>query len=230
MTTQSEPKISSTDIRRQAEEVLKGKITTLEKLVPVDIQSLVHELQVHQIELEMQNEELRRTQQELEDARDRYCDLYDFAPIGYFTLDKNGMILEINLTAAKKLGIERYNLTKTPFSLYLTSEYKDVFYLHLRKLINTQPQATYELQLVDKNGNQFDALLEGMPVKDSEGNIVCRTAMSDIAQRKRAEEVIQKFNEELEQRVRVRTAELEKKNAELEKKIDNLKKMQGASF
>src|SRR5665648_846302 len=138
-----------TDIRRQAEEMLKGKSTDLEMLSVDDAQSLVHELQVHQIELEMQNEELRRAQSELEDALNRYSDLYDFAPLGYFTFDKNGSILDVNLTGAKKLGIERGNLVNKPFSLYIAPDFKDVFYLHLREVFNAQTQGACELRLMD---------------------------------------------------------------------------------
>src|SRR5665648_194028 len=177
-----------TDIRRQAEEMLKGKSTDLEMLSVDDAQSLVHELQVHQIELEMHNEELRRAQKELEAAHTRYSDLYDFAPIGYFTLDKNGMILEANLTGAKKLGIVRSDLIKTLFSLYIAPDYKDVFYLHMRQVFNTEKQMTCELVLADTKGNIFCVLLESMPVQDSDGNVLWRTMMSDITQLKRAEE------------------------------------------
>jgi PAS domain-containing protein len=80
--------------------VLNGKATDLKKL-PIDVTlSFVHELQVHQIELEMQNEDLRRVQNELEKARNSFSDLYDFAPIGYFTFDKKGLILQVNLTVS----------------------------------------------------------------------------------------------------------------------------------
>jgi PAS domain-containing protein len=109
-------------LRKQAERTLEGRTSDLEKLSTRDIQSLVHELQVHQIELEMQNEELRRAQSEFEDSRNRYSNLYDFAPIGYigyFTFDINGLILEVNLTGANILGVERIFLIKKPFSLYI---------------------------------------------------------------------------------------------------------------
>lgn len=113
------------------------------------------------------NEELRRAQTELEEAHNRYSDLYDFAPISYFTFDKNGLILEVNLTGAKKLGRERANLIKKPFSLYIAPDYKDAFYSHLKDVFNTEKQMTCELVLVDMNGNIFDVMLESMPVRDS---------------------------------------------------------------
>ncbi len=150
---------------------------------------MVHELQVQQIELEMQNEELRRAQSELEEARNRYSNLYDFAPIGYFTFDKNGLIIEVNLTGANKLGIERSFLIKKLFSLYIAFSSRDVFYLHLRKVFNTNTRQTCEIKIVDKNKNQFDARLESLLVHENEGNFsLCRTAISDITERKKIEE------------------------------------------
>jgi PAS domain S-box-containing protein len=167
--------------------LLKGKNTDLKKLSSGDIQNLVHELEVHQIELEMQNEELRRAQKELEDAHNRYSDLYDFAPIGYFILDNNGLIIQVNLTGAKKLGRERAYLIKKPFSLYIHGN-KEAFFSHLRDVFKTEKQMTFELKLADLKGNIFDALLESIPVRDIDGNLLARTAMSDITQRKMAEE------------------------------------------
>ncbi len=179
-----------TELRERAEEIVRRKTEDLQKISDKDIKSLVHELQVHQIELEMQNEELRRTQSELEESRTRYSNLYDFAPIGYFTFDKNGLILEVNLTGANKLGIERSFLIKKPFSLYTDFSSRDVYYLHLRKVFITNTRQTCEIKLVDKNKNQFDARLESLPVQDSEGNFSqCRTAISDITERKRAEQM-----------------------------------------
>ncbi len=174
-------------LRKRAEDALQGKTEELQELSINDARSLIHELQVHQIELEMQNEELRRAQKELEESRDRYSDLYDFAPVGYFSFDKNGLIMEVNLTGAKKLGVERNFLIKKPFSLFITIISKDVFYLHLRQVFSTGVRQTCELKLVDKKGVKFDVLLESLAVQ--EGNH-CRTAMSDITDRKKAEEAI----------------------------------------
>ena len=94
-------------LRHRAEALLQEKPQALSNILPEDIQSLIHELQVHQIELEMQNEELRRTQLQLAEARDKYLDLYDFAPVGYFTLDKNALVVEANLAVANLLNVER---------------------------------------------------------------------------------------------------------------------------
>ncbi len=177
------------ELRNRAEDALQGKTEELQELSTIDARSLIHELQVHQIELEMQNEELRRAQKELEESRDRYSDLYDFAPVGYFSFDKNGLITEVNLTGAKKLGVERNFLIKKPFSLFISSGSKDVFYLHLRQVFRTGVRQTCELKLVDKKGFQFDAQLESLSVQEGNSGH-CRTAISDITERKKADEAI----------------------------------------
>src|SRR6202011_2882519 len=113
-------------LRKRAEAMAREKAAqapeNLEARTPEALDRTLHELRVHQIELEMQNEELRRTQEELEASRARYFDLYDLAPIGYFTLSEEGLILEANLTAAKLLGVTRDALVKQPLSRFVFPE------------------------------------------------------------------------------------------------------------
>src|ERR1700687_1080288 len=107
---------AAAELRRQAEEQLTAKASAARPFrTEEETQRLFHELQVHQIELEMQNAELRRAQEELELSRNKYAELYDFAPVGYFVFDTRGLIREVNLTGAKLLGIERRRLVNKPF-------------------------------------------------------------------------------------------------------------------
>ena len=153
-----------------------------------DINELIHELEVHQIELEMQNEELRQAQIDLEAARDKYADLYDFAPVGYFSLTNKGLILDANLNGATMLGIERRKLTGRPFSQFISKDDQDVFYLHRQKLFKTKTKQFCELKIAKKDGTEFYAQLESCPVTDEAGNCsALRFSLSDITERKQAE-------------------------------------------
>jgi two-component system cell cycle sensor histidine kinase PleC len=177
------------DLRKMAEDV-PDKPDELKDLDITDVRNLIQELQVQQFEPEIQNEELRRAQRELEESHNRFSDLYDFAPVSYFTFDKNGLIIEINLTGANKLGVERRFLIKKPFSLFISPGSKDMFYLHLRNVFRTGIRQTCELKLVDKEGVQFDAQLESLSVGEGKGNSNhCRAAMIDITERKNAETI-----------------------------------------
>jgi PAS domain-containing protein len=131
---------TETDKTRQKLKELRAKAE--EKLGSVDLESssgltpevktLIHELHVYQIELEMQNEELRRAQAALEASRAHYLELYDFAPMGYLTLDADGLIVEINLTASKLLGKDRRDIVTQRFASFIHDDYKDIWYRHFQ--------------------------------------------------------------------------------------------------
>ncbi len=216
----------SNDLRWSAEKRLsRKKAEDIQSMTEQDIRALVHELQVHQIELEMQNEELRRAQAELEASRAKYSDLYDFAPVGYFTFDKQGLILDANLTAARESGIERRLLINKPFRAFITED-REIFDSHLRKVFETGNRQTCEIRLKRKSGSEFYAQLESKGAKDSFGNNICRTSLIDITERKRSEKELRIYRERLEELVKVRTAELEKINEQLELEIAERKQME----
>ena len=152
-----------------------------------ETKQLIHELEVHQIELEMQNKDLRRTHEELDAERARYFDLYDLAPVGYFTLNGNGVILEANLMAATLLGVERGSLVKQPLTRFIFPEDQDIFYRYHKKIFKTGAPQAYELRMVIKGGAQFWAHLASTAVQDNDGASVFRIVLSDNPERKQAE-------------------------------------------
>jgi PAS domain S-box-containing protein len=176
------------DLRRQAEERLRKHPPDQGDDTPEQTADLVHELQVHQIELEMQNEELRLAQEKLEASRARYFDLYDLAPVGYFTLSEEGLILEANLTAATLLGVPRGSLAKRPIARFLFRGDQDIYYLYRKKLFETGAPQAVEIRVMRQGGEPFWARLEATVAQDGEnGARICRAVMSDISERVRAE-------------------------------------------
>ena len=151
---------------------------------------LIHELQVNQIELEMQNKELRKAQLKLEESKAEYSDLYEFAPAGYFTLDARGVILKVNLTGAQLLGEERNYLVNKPFSALLLEGDADTLYLHLGKVFRTHSKQSCEFRLL-KQGSISYIHLESTAINGSSGSQEqCRTIVTDISHRKIAEEAL----------------------------------------
>jgi PAS domain S-box-containing protein len=185
------------ELRKQAEEMARehatGSPEHLEVLSSEETRRTLHELQVHQIELEMQNEELRMAQAELDAARARYFDLYNLAPVGYCTLSEPGLILEANLTAATMLGVAMGALGKQPITRFILREDQDIYYLHRKHLFETGESQVCELRMVKKNGAPFWARLEATVAQGADGAPVGRVVMSDITERKGAEKVLRKF-------------------------------------
>jgi PAS domain S-box-containing protein len=185
-------------LRDRADDLLSEHIKS-DMPISDDFLDLVHELQTYQIELEMQNEELRRTGNELEESRKKYFDLYEFAPVGYFSLDKNGIINNLNLTGASLLGIEKKHILKSAFIRFIETDYRRDFYNHLKKIHKTGSYDTCELVLTHKGGKPLNTHLKTIPIQDKDGNIKqFITAITDITDLKKAEDIIQKSLEEKE--------------------------------
>jgi PAS domain S-box-containing protein len=178
--------------RKEAEEILKSRKGVPGRISEMDFPELLHEFMVYQAELEIQNEELRTAQHNLEESRRKYVDLFDFAPLGYFSFDRHGKILDVNLTGAQMLGIERRRLVKELFPFHVSEDQKGAFFSHLKEVFNTGMKQVCELELMKKDGSEFYARLESVAASDNAGNYSCRTAISDITQIKKAEDKIRR--------------------------------------
>lgn len=180
------------DLRRRAEELLrKIKAKHPQTMDNKDFLSCIHELSVRQIELEMQNEELKRSQQEAENALNRYTDLYDFAPVGYFTFDKEGTILDVNLTGASLLGIERSSLIKRRFQSFVEPTSQAAFNSFYNQVFETDIKQTCELKLMRPDKTTFYVRVNGIAVSDHDENEKqCQAVIVDATEHKQAEEKI----------------------------------------
>lgn len=193
-------------LRQKAETRIKKNQDLLKDITLDKAKTLLHELEVHQIELEMQNEELRETQHRLEEARNQYTDLFDFAPLGYLVLDKKGVIVNINLTACDLLGLKRATIKGKPLSAYMASGESRTLFLKLQEAFKTGELPSFELQMKHKNSTFFTASLQGIVTtnKDS-SNPLCRIALQNITAFKEAEalvlehEVLKKEKDKIQQ-------------------------------
>ncbi len=181
------------EFRKEAEKRLSGirladsSIRTMEETI--------HELEIHQIELQMQNDDLRSAQSILEASRERYVDFYDFAPVGYITLCNDGTLDEINLTGAAMLGEERNNLLHRNFSGYITPENKDILRQHLAAVLQNDKKLICELSILRKDGTTMHVQLDSLRLQKKDEFTVLRIAMTDITERIKAEEAIREQEE-----------------------------------
>ena len=157
------------------------------KAPTLSAERLLHELQVHQIELEMQNDTLRRTQVALEESRDRYLDLYEFAPVGYVTLGKTGLMGELSLTAAELLKGDRRTLLQGQFSRLVAPQDRDRWQSLFRHVLKHGGKCNCELTLLRGDGSSFDAGLDYVRIGSGEVAPTVRVAVTDISVRKQAE-------------------------------------------
>ena len=188
-TEESSPE--TTDLQKRAEKFPHKPPSDLKELSGENLKNLIEELRIHQVELEMQGEDLRRSQGELQEARDRYRELYDFAPVGYLTLSEKGIIQAANLAATTLLGVDRRTLVGMPFSGFVAKSDQDIFYLHKMKILETREKQTCELKLVKNDGVAFYAQLECIvATRNGEEPISIFSVFRDISKRKEAEKAL----------------------------------------
>jgi PAS domain S-box-containing protein len=183
---------SSDTLRQRAEKKARqraGRMSeNLAALTPENTRRLVHELRVHEIELEMQNEELRRTWLELEASRRRYFDLYDLAPVGYLTLGEKGLVREANLASARLLGVDRSQVVRQPLSRFILPEDQDLYYRLRQLLFKTGAPQACELRLLRAGAPPFWARLEAAMGQTSDGQPLGRFILSDVSATRQAQE------------------------------------------
>src|SRR5215475_7950734 len=173
-------------LRRRAEETLRARSSN-KKANTLDLRRLVHELEIHQVELKIQNEELRNAQVQLAESRDRYSELYEFAPLAYVTLDRDGRVLESNQMATKMLGVERRDLMRARFTKFVTAESQDDWYLHRQAVFSSETTQVCEIRTRSADWSLRSIRVESIAAGDRR-DWCCRTALIDITERKRAEE------------------------------------------
>jgi PAS domain S-box-containing protein len=180
-----EPRDRDDDLRRRAEEAIDGKPVDLVGLHTDDIQFLLHELQVHQAELAIQNEELRRVQEDLEISRDLYADLYNFAPSGYCTLSEKGRILNANQTLADMLGVDQEKLLHRLLSDFVDGDDQDNCYLHCQRALTGHRREESEIQLVKRSGERMIVRIESVIDRGNPTQLM--VMLADITNQRRLE-------------------------------------------
>ncbi|EQD43201.1 PAS/PAC sensor protein, partial [mine drainage metagenome] len=154
------------------------------------IEDVLHELQVHQIELEMQNETLKQTQLTLEESRDRYMYLYDFAPVGCFTLTNAGLIFEVNLPGAALLQMDRSKLLQCRFAQFIVPEQRDYWYRRILCALQPGEAKHFELSLIKADGTTLDTRIDCLRMEPIHGECSVRIALTNITDHKRVEKAL----------------------------------------
>jgi PAS domain S-box-containing protein len=190
MTVRSGNQRGEAQLRAEAEARLAAKRAQRGSARERPVEELLHELQVHQIELEMQNETLRQSQIALEESRDRYIDFYDFAPVGYLTLSERGLIAEINLGGAEMLGSDRAKLLKRRFSPHVAAGDIVRWQGHFTEALGSDASLNCEIALVRPDGSRIDVRLDSRRmVKEGHAPSV-RSVLTDITERKRVQDAL----------------------------------------
>jgi PAS domain S-box-containing protein len=180
----------ASELRRSAEDRLKTRGTQAAPSSNRDPERLLHEMEVHRVELELQNEELKRLRDEAETLAAQYLDIYDFAPVGYFTLDPDGKILQANLRGARLLGLPRAELTGRSFTALVSAASLPAFHVFFEQALLTEKPGTCEVEISREGKPPLLVQLEGSAFLER-GE--CRLAMVDVTERRRAEEGMRRY-------------------------------------
>ncbi len=187
-------------LRNKAENILQNQNNPIISKSK-ELDELIHDLRVHQIELEIQNEELKEAQIKLEDSRRKYFDLYNFVSDGYFSLNENGIILEANLAASTLLGVERRRLVNTSFIKYIDPAYRNMFHQHCKKVIETPIKHTIEIKLIKEGNGSFYVYMDTLNVLDDNNNFkefwISITDITEIKEAAKEVESANKYNRSL---------------------------------
>ncbi len=172
----------NTALDRQVSEFINKSPSAIRKMPPRNIQYLVEDLQIQKTDLETHNEKLHRAQSKLREQLAKYSDLYDNAPVGYFSMDKEGIILEANITGATMLGVERGTLKGRLFSDFITRDDQNIFQLHRKELLETKARQSCNLRLMKEDGSSFQAHLECIVLLDDKETLnQFRAVVSDVS-------------------------------------------------
>ncbi|MCS7467904.1 PAS domain S-box protein [Stieleria sp. ICT_E10.1] len=198
-------------LRERAEAMLRTSAAHHAEMSTEELHQLIHELQVHQMELEIQNEDLRNAQVQLAQSRDRYSDLYEFAPIGYLTLDAEGVIVEANLTASVMLHVDRKRLPGHKFSDFVRPDSQDGWHLHRRQVFSGETTVGCELEMAVADRPHPTFRVQSQAFHDENGELtLCRIALADVTEQKAAFNALSKLNIDLHESLADRTDELDK--------------------
>ncbi len=185
-------------LREKAEQLNRRSLHALPKVTPQNVESLVHELRVHQVELELKCQELHRLQAEAEESRNRYRELYESIPIGYATIDVTGKIHDVNPAGAALLGVDSTHEMKNLYACFADGD-GDAALLFLRNVLNDDAAGSCDLRMRKPDGGMFLAAVQAAPVKNGEGKRErLRIAFKDITRRKEVEESLRQHQLELE--------------------------------
>lgn len=182
----------------QAEEAMEKKLEGRKGGVPLDVQDPLHEIETHQVELEIHSDELPSVLLDLKESPHLLSELYDFVPIGYFVFDRNGVIHFANNTGAGMIGQDKNGIIGKPFSTYIVKEDRDIFLEHLSGVFDREEKQTHELRVKSSDNAILHVQLQSVVSEKREGDpVFCRTAVTDITERVQVEEALRESEERL---------------------------------